>query len=245
MLLVGFRDETAWPLPPDTSQSKADRTKADETKTPVLKEPPSWAVPILVGVLRRGRNLLGMETMLEITALSRVKQMPLADLLKAPIAGPHERKPLTVLAASWDEMVETMKKEGLTPLRPLAVTTSYTEALPDDVHFRRETVSFYGFRPIALLPELLNPEARKAAMRRDDARLMDEAVSDSVGWNTIVNRIRGVGSDPDFAPDLDVHTWITYLVDRQREGKTEKDVVTRELHFAVRKGEIQTLEVKR
>jgi hypothetical protein len=148
MLLVGSRDETAWPSPPGTSQSKTDRTKADETKTRVLKEPPPWAVPILVAVLRGGRNLLGMETMLEITALSRVKQMPLADLLKAPIAGPQERKPLTVLAASWDEMVETMKKEGLTPLRPLAVTTIYTEALPDEVHFRRETVSFYGFRPM-------------------------------------------------------------------------------------------------
>jgi hypothetical protein len=171
--------------------------------------------------------------------------MPLVDLLKAPIAGPQERKPLTVLAASWDEMLETMKKEGLTPLRPLAVTTIYTEALPDDVHFRRETVSFYGFKPTALLPELLNPEARNAAMRTDDAHLMEEALSDSVGWNTIVNRIRGVGSDPDFAPDLDVHSWITYLVDRQREGKTEKDVVTRELHFAVRKGEIQSLEMKR
>jgi hypothetical protein len=53
-----------------------------------------------------------METMLEITALSRVKRMPLADLLKAPIAGLHERTPLTVLGASWDEMVATMKKEA-------------------------------------------------------------------------------------------------------------------------------------
>jgi hypothetical protein len=130
-------------------------------------------------------------------------------------------------------------------LRPLAVTTIYTEALPDEVRFRRETVSFYGFRPIGLLPELLNPEARKAPMRTDDPHFMDEALSDSVGWNTIVYRIRGVGSDPDFAPDLDVHTWITYLVDRQREGKTEKDVVTRELHFALRKGEIQTFAIKR
>lgn len=91
----------------------------------------------------------------------------------------------------------------------------------------------------------MNPEARKAAKRTDDAHFMDEALSDSVGWNTIVNRIRGVGSDPDFAPDLDVHTWITYLVDRQREGKTEKDVVTRELHFAVRKGEIRALATRR
>ena len=73
---------------------------------------------------------------------------------------------------------------------------------------------------------------------------MNEALSDSVGWNTIVNRIRGVRSDPDFAPDLDVHTWITYLVDRQRERKSEKDVVTRELRFAVRKGEIEALEIK-
>jgi hypothetical protein len=244
-LLVGFRDETARASPPDTSQQKTDQAKADETKTPVLREPPSWAVPILVRALRRGSNLLGMETMLQITVLSRVKQMALADLLKAPIAGPKERKPLTVLGASWDEMLETMNKEGLTPLRPLAVTTIYTEAAPKDPHFRRETVSFYGFRPIALLPDLLNPEARKAAKRTDDARLMDEALSDSVGWNTIVNRIRGEKSDLFDAPDLDVDTWITYLVDRHRDGKPAKEVVTRELHFLVRAGEIQTLAAKR
>jgi hypothetical protein len=243
-VLVGFRDETAWPSPPGTSQSKTDRPKADETKTPVLKEPPSWAVPFIARALRRGSNLMVMETMLQITVLSRVKQMPLADLLKAPIAGPV-RKPLSVLAASWDEMVETMKKEGLTPLRPLTVTTIYTEAAPNAPHFRRETVSFYGFRPIALLPDLLNPDARKAATRRDDPHFMDEALSDSVGWNTIVNRIRGEHSDFFDAPDLDVETWITYLVDRHRDGKAEKDVVTRDLHFLVRAGEIQTLAVKR
>jgi hypothetical protein len=186
-----------------------------------------------------------METMLEITVLSRVKQMSLTDLLKAPIVGSKERKPLTVLAASWDEMVEAMKKAGLTPLRPLAVTTIYTEAVPNDPHFRRETVSFYGFQPIALLPDLLNPKAQKAAVRAGDARFMDEALEDSIGWNTIVNRIRGEKSDPDYAPDLEVHVWITYLVDRQREDKTEKHVVTRDLRFAVRNGDIQALPIKR
>jgi hypothetical protein len=243
VVLLALGDKPVWPSPPSADQRKADQTNGVPPRQALPKAIARF--PILVAVIKRGSNLMGMETMLQITVLSRVKQMALADLLKAPIAGPHERKPLTVLAASWDEMVETMKKEGLTPLRPLAVTTIYTEALPDDPHFRRETVSYYGFRPIALLPDLLNPEARNAAKRTDDARLMDEALSDSVGWNTIVNRIRGVGSDPDFAPDLDVHTWITYLVDRHSEGKTEKEVVTRELRFLVRAGEIQALAIRR
>jgi hypothetical protein len=247
-VLIRFCDGSAWASPPGPSPYNTDQITADETKTPAQKatsEPPSWAVPILAKALKRGSNLMAMETMLQITVLSRVRQMPLSDLLKAPIVGPKERKPLTLLAASWDEMIETMKKEGLTPLRLLAVTTIYTEAAPNDPHFHRETVSFYGFRPIALLPEMLNPQARKPATRTDDAHFMEEAVSDSVGWNTIVNRIRGEKSDPNFAPDLDVQAWITYLVDRHREGKTEKNVVTRELHFSVRDGEIQAAAVKR
>jgi hypothetical protein len=149
------------------------------------------------------------------------------------------------LAASWDAMLETMKKEGITPLRPLTVTTIYTEIAPADARVRRETVSLYGFQPAALLPDLLKPGARKQVDRQqEDDRFMDEAVKDSIGWNTIVNRITDE-KDPFRAPDLDVHTWITYLVDRQREGKAEKDVVTRDLRFTVHDGEIHTSAVKR
>ncbi len=192
---------------------------------------------------------MGMETMLQDTALSRVKQMASGRFAQStPDCGPPgAAKPLTVLAASWDEMVETMKKEGLTPLRPLAVTTIYTEAFPDDPHFRRETVSFYGFRPIALLPELLNPDARKAVMRQRRCALSYGRGELGFHWMEH-NRKTGIsmrGAIPVLkVPDLDVHTWITYLVDRHSEGKTEKEVVTRELRFLVRAGEMQRLAVK-